>query len=341
MRAILIESYGGPEVLRLGEVDPPPLGATDVRIRLHAAGVNHIDHDVREGIARLDPPLPHIPGVEGAGEIVEIGREVTEAAIGERVVPYNTFRRGGRHVLAGEENICPHRQQLGMHRWGTYADLVVVNEQELVRIPDGMDYVTAAASTICFGTAWNMAVERGRLIAGETVLVNAAGSGVGSSAIQIAKLHGARVIATAGSDAKLEKALEIGADHVLDYNRQDIVGEIARLTEGAGVDLVLESVGGKVLTDSIEVLRNGGRLVTCGAHAGEEVALDVVALFRKQITLLGNHYAPRRHIGTALELVARGAMRPVIQAVMPLEQVRDAAERARDRNLFGKLVLTH
>lgn len=341
MRAVLIEAHGGPEVLRLGEIDLPPLKATEVLIRLHAAGVNHIDHDIREGISRLSPPLPHIPGVEGAGEIVEIGREVTEARVGERVVPYNSFRRDGRHALAGEENICPDRRQLGMHRWGTYADCVIVNEQELVRIPDGLDYVTAAASTVCFGTAWNMAVERGRLVAGETVLVNAAGSGVGSSAIQIAKLHGARVIATAGGDAKLEKALEIGADHVLNYAKEDIVAGIGRLTDGAGVDLVLESVGGKVLTDSIEVLRNGGRLVTCGAHAGEEVELNVIALFRKQIALLGNHYAPRRHIRTVLEQVAKGALTPVIQAVMPLERVRDAAELTRDRSLFGKLVLTH
>ena len=341
MRAVILREYGGPERLEMGEIDVPTLGMNDVLIRLHAAGINHIDHDMREGISRLSPVLPHILGTEGAGEIVEVGSGVSGARVGDRVVPYNTFCGTCRHCLGGQENICPHRRQLGMHRWGTYADYVVVHEREIVPIPAGMDYVTAAASTVCFGTAWNMAVSLGRLRAGETVLVNAAGSGVGSASIQIAKLHGARVIASAGSDEKLAKAIEIGADQVVNYTRQSIAREIPRLTDGAGVDLVIESVGGTVLTDSIDALRPAGRLVTCGAHAGEEVNLNVVALFRKQIALLGNHYAPRRHIATALRLVAEDKLQPIVQAVMPLSDVREAAARTRDRNLFGKLVLTH
>ena len=339
MKAVVLREHGGVEVLRIEQIAPPRPGHGEILIRLHAAAVNHFDHDIREGTSRIAHPWPHIPGVEGAGEVVELGAGVTRVAVGDRVIPYNPFCGTCRPCLAGLENLCLRGIKLGVNAWGTYAEFIRVGQDHVVPIPPGLPMEVAAAAPTCFGTAWQMAVTLGRIGAGQDVLVNAAGSGVGSSAIQIARLHGARVIATAGSDAKLERALALGADGVINYERQPLAQEVLRLTDGKGADLVIESVGGRVLAESLEAVAVGGRLVTCGAHAGETVPLDVVSLFRRQITVQGNHYAPRREIAHVLRLVAAGRLRPVLHATYPLDAVQQAARATADRSLFGKLVL--
>lgn len=339
MKAVLVHDYGGIDKLRHEETPTPKPGHGQILIRMRMAAVNHFDHDIREGISQIERPLPHVLGVEGVGEVEEVGEGVTRVAPGDRVVPYNLFCGRCRPCLAGLENICLGNRKLGVNEWGTYAQYVRVGEQHVVPVPDGLSIEKAAASPICFGTAWQMTVALGRIQAGEDVLINAIGSGVGSSALQIAKLHGARVIASAGSQAKLERAIAMGADAGIDYTRQNLAAEVRRLTDGKGADLAIESVGGEVLTESLDALRHGGRLVTCGAHAGETVPLDVIDLFRKQITIHGNHYAPRLQVAHVLKLVAEGKLAPAIHATFDLADVQDAARATADRSVFGKMLL--
>lgn len=339
MKAVVMREHGGIEVLRLEDVPTPQPRHGEILVRLHAAAVNHFDHDIREGISRIEHSWPHIPGVEGAGEVVEIGAGVTRVAVGDRVIPYNPFCGTCRACLSGLENLCLGGMKLGVNTWGTYAEFIRVGQDHIVPIPPGLDMEIAAATPTCFGTAWQMSVTLGCIVAGEDVLVNAAGSGVGNSAIQIARLHGARVIATAGSDAKLARAAEMGADAVINYESQPLAQEVLRLTGGKGADLVIESVGGSVLTQSLQAVAVGGRLITCGAHAGETVPLDVISLFRRQIRIQGNHYAPRREIAHVLRLVSDGLLTPMVHATFPLAEVQAAARATADRSLFGKLIL--
>ena len=340
MKAIVIREHGGIERLLFEEVETPKPGLGEVLVRVRAAGVNHFDHDIREGISGVAHRLPHVPGIEGVGEIAELGEGASGISIGDRVA-INFFQSCGhcRMCLSGLDGICLGGKRMGVTVWGSYAEYALCEARNVIPLPAGIDAEVAAASLLCLSTAWHMAVTLGTVKAGEDVLVNAAGSGIGSSAIQVAKLHGANVIASAGSGAKLEKAREIGADRVIDYSKEDLEGEVLRLTDGKGVDLVIESVGGEVLQRSIGALAVNGRLVTCGAHAGERVDLNVIELFRKHIRLLGSHYASKVEVAHVLRLVADGKLHPVIHATFPLSEARAAAQLVAERNLFGKLVL--
>lgn len=341
MKAVVIREYGGIDKLQYEEVATPEPGPGEVLVRVRAAGVNHLDHDIREGISGFPAALPHVPGIEGAGEVVAIGDGVSAVAVGDRV-SISIIASCGRctRCLSGKDNLCESPSgALGIAMWGSYADYVLCFERQLVPLPEGLDFERAAAAHLCFTTAWHMAVTLGAIAAGEDVLVNAAGSGVGSSAIQIAKLHGTNVIATAGSDDKLAKAKELGADATINYATQDIADETMRLTDGRGVDLVIESVGGDVLLKSLEATKRDGMVVTCGAHAGEEIELDVVQFFRKHVRFQGSVLATRPETDQVFRLVADGKLNPVIHATMPLENAREAATLTANRNFFGKMVL--
>lgn len=341
MKAIVIHGYGGVEKLRYEDIETPKPAAGEVLVRIRAAGVNHFDHDIREGTSGITHDFPHILGVEGVGDVAELGPGVRDIAVGDRVA-INGFQCCGkcRTCLSGLDGICLEGRLKGVTIPGCFAEYATSDAANLLPLPDGLSYEDAAASLICFSTAWHMAVTLGRIEAGEDVLVNAVGGGVGSSALQIAKLHGATVIASAGSDAKLDRARQLGADHVINYETHDLRDEALRLTGGKGLDLVLESVGGEVLTKSLQALRRAGRLITCGAHRGERVELDVIELFRKHITLQGSHYASRREVAHVLKLVARGKLRPAIHAVLPMREVQAAATLVAERDFFGKLILT-
>jgi NADPH:quinone reductase-like Zn-dependent oxidoreductase len=342
MKAIVIRETGGIDKLLYEEVDTPKPGAGEVVVRLRAAGVNHLDHDIREGIAGFPTPVPHVPGIEGAGEVAEIGPGVTNVAIGDRVsisiiAPCGSCRLCG----TGRDNLCERPSgALGIAMWGTYAEYVRCFASQLVPMPDGLDFETAAAGHLCFATAWHMAVTLGSIRAGQDVLVNAAGSGVGSSAIQIAKLHGANVIASAGSDEKLARARELGADGVINYNTEDLAERAVALSGGKGPDLVIESVGGEVLQKSLAAVAKAGMVVTCGCHAGETVEVDVIGLFRKHVRFQGSALASLEETGEVFRLMAAGKLKPAIHATLPLEQAREAATLTANRNFFGKMVLT-
>ncbi len=346
MKAVVIHRHGGPEELVYEDIATPEIGPSDVLINLKAVGLNHFDLDVCGGISGyLSLDMPHILGVEGAGEVAAVGEAVTAFKPGDRVMPYLTISSGlCRHRVCncarGMDNICLDFDKLGVTMWGTYAEYVKVTHFNVLRIPDGLSDLDAAAAQVAFATAYELVVKKAKVRQGEDVLVNAAGSGVGSAAIQCAHLAGARVIATAGSDAKLERARALGADEVINYNTTNDLGEAVRsLTDGRGVDVCIEMVGGTVLQQSLDALAINGRLATCGAHAGERVEIDMIEFFRKQITMSSCHFAPKSTNHEVLDLVAQGKLKPVIAEVFPLKDMRAAHELLASRDFFGKVVL--
>jgi NADPH:quinone reductase-like Zn-dependent oxidoreductase len=242
--------------------------------------------------------------------------------------------------LGGRDHECPRYEVLGyLHHAGGYAELVKVPAQNLVPIPDEIDFVQAAAFPLTFLTAWHMLITRAQLKRGEEVLVLAAGSGVGQAAIQIAVLHGARVFATAGSDAKLQRARALGAVEVINHHTQDIVEEIRRLTNRRGVDVVIEHVGEATWPKSVRALARGGRLVTCGATTGGRGGLDLHALFAKQLSILGSYMGTKAELLQAARLFFTGQLKPVVDRTYPLAAAADAQRRMEQSDQFGKIVL--
>ena len=344
MKAVIFREYGSPEQLVVDRLPDPSPKADEVVIRLHSIGLNHLDLDIRAGISGIPVALPHILGLEGAGEVVAVGARVTTFAIGDRVAP--TFLLSSGHCKErvcycerGQDNLCAVGGFLGVTRPGTYAEYVTAAEGNCILLPDGLSYDLATAVQVTMATAWQMVVDQLRVRPGETVLVNAAGGGVGSAAVQIAHLCGARVIASAGEDTKLDHARALGADATINYRSMNLAAAVRDLTDGHGVDAVVESVGGETFADSVEVLVVGGRLATCGAHAGETVPLSVVDLFRRQLSVFGTHGASRSQIAEVYRLVAAGKLTPQIHSRFALEDAVDAHRLAESRKFFGKILL--
>src|SRR6202050_3100515 len=289
MKAIFYSEHGGPEVLLYGEAPTPEIDAYEVLVRVRACALNHLDLFLRRGLPGIEMPLPHIPGSDIAGEVAKIGAKVKNVKVGERVMLQPGISCGQcEKCLAGEDNKCRHYTLLGQMVDGGCAEYVKSPPVNLVPIPEKMSFEEAAAFPLVSITAWHMLITRAKLKPAETVLVLAAGSGVGSAAIQIAKASGAGVIATAGSDAKLARARELGEDEVINHSTQKIASEVKRLTGRRGVDVVFEHVGEATWNESIRSLVPGGRLVTCGATTGYNGNIDIRYLFTRQISLLGS-----------------------------------------------------
>jgi NADPH:quinone reductase-like Zn-dependent oxidoreductase len=269
MKAVVLRQYGGFESLRLEEVPLPEVSAGEILIRNWAVGVNHCDTDVRRGAFGIAQTFPHVMGVDAAGEVVAVGSDVDGFAQGDRVAPHFLLSCGTcRNCIAGRENMCLRAGVLGVTTWGTYAQFVKVRASNAVHLPVALSYSEAVAAQVPFATAWEALIEVGRLQAGETALINAAGSGVGSAGVQIAKLAGAKVIATTGSDEKFVAARELGADEVINYESTSVKDAIMRLTDGLGVDLALDMVGGNRLLDCIAAVAQGGRIVSVARMQG-------------------------------------------------------------------------
>jgi NADPH:quinone reductase-like Zn-dependent oxidoreductase len=340
VKAVRFHQYGGPEVLRLEEVPTPSPEAGEALIRVGACGVNHIDLDLRAGTSGFPLSLPHILGIEVTGEIVALGPGVTARAVGERVaVPFGVSCGECRECQSGRDNLCLLRIGAGYTRPGGYAEYLPFPAAVLRPLPASLSFTDAAATLVAFSTAWHMLVNRARLQVGETVLVQAAGSGVGSAAIQVASFAGVRVIATGSTDGKLEAARKLGADETVNYAREDFVTRVLDLTGGRGVEVVVEHVGGEVFTHSLKCLAPNGRLVTCGAHAGETPQINIIELIRKELQVIGSRRATRLEMDAVMNLVARGTFRPVIDKVLPLGEAAEAHRRLAERRHFGKLVL--
>jgi NADPH:quinone reductase-like Zn-dependent oxidoreductase len=347
MRAALFRRHGGPEVMEVADVPAPTPGPGEAQVRVTAAALNHIDLWLRQGLPALQVPLPHVSGGDVCGVVSALGagvKPMAGAQEGDRVL-LNPGISCGRCLacLDGRDNFCPDYQMLGEQRWGGLAEVVVVPAANLVPAPRAeiaLDDAQLASIPIAFITAWQMLVDRARIQQGETVLVLAAGSGVGTAAIQIAKLYGALVIATASTDEKLAAARALGADEAINHASTEIVAEVKRLTARRGADIVVDHVGAATFGKSVVACARGGRIVVCGATAGYEPVLNLRHVFWRQLSILGSTLASKARLPEVLKLFAVGRLRPVVDSVQPLESIADAHRRLESRTAFGKLVLS-
>jgi NADPH:quinone reductase-like Zn-dependent oxidoreductase len=339
MKAVIISEHGGPEVLRYTDFPEPSIGPHEALVRVRACALNHLDLWIRRGLPGRSVPFPHILGSDISGEVAAVGANVKNARVGDKVLLAPGISCGECvPCMAGRDNFCKDYVLFGSTVHGGYAEFVKSPAANLIPIPARLSFEQAAAVPLVFLTAWHMLFYRAHLQPAEVVLVIAAGSGVGSAAVQIAKVTGARVIATAGSEAKLAKAKELGADDVL-LHGGEFAREVKRLTNGRGADVVFEHVGAATWDQSVYSLAHGGRLVTCGATTGFEGKINVGYLFARQLSLLGSFMGHKSELFSVLELFQRGLLKPVIDCVMPLELAADAHRRLENREQFGKVVL--
>jgi NADPH:quinone reductase-like Zn-dependent oxidoreductase len=341
MKAIVFEKHGGPEVLKYAEAPEPRLGARDVLVRVRACALNHLDLWVRGGLPGVPIPLPHIPGSDIAGEVARVGTEVRRVSAGQKVLLAPGVGCGRcTACLAGQDNKCPEFSNLGYIHDGGCAEFVRCPEVNCFPYPENLSFEEAAAVPLVFQTAWHMLMARAELQPGEEVLVLGAGSGVGSAAIQIAKLFGCRVIATAGSDEKLAKARELGADETIHHHKEKIREAVRKLTGKRGVDVVFEHVGTATWDDSVASLARGGRLVTCGATTGYDAKIDLRFLFSRQLSILGSYMGTKNEFAIVLKLVSAGKLKPVVDRIFLLAECRAAHEYLESGAQFGKVVLS-
>jgi NADPH:quinone reductase-like Zn-dependent oxidoreductase len=339
MTAMVMREHGGPDVLHLEPLPIPEPGPGEVRVRIRAVALNHLDIWTRRGGPAFKLAFPHRLGADVAGVVDALGPGAT-ATVGAKVVVQPGISCGRcAACLGGHDNLCRSYGILGEHRQGGYAEFLVVPEVNLAPYPERLDFTHAAASILPFLTAWQMVVHKARVAPGDTVLVHGAGSGIGVAAIQIAKLYGARVIATAGNDDKVARAKALGADVVINYTTADFAAECRTLTGKRGVDAVIEHVGGDVFAASIRAVRNGGRIVTCGATAGFHPAIDLRHIFYRQVEVLGSTLGSKADLLAALSHIAAGRLEPVVHRVMPLGDAALAHRLLEDRAAFGRVVL--
>jgi NADPH:quinone reductase-like Zn-dependent oxidoreductase len=341
MKAIVFNAHGAPDVLKFTDAPDPTIRSNEVLVRVRACALNHLDLWVRRGIPGVTFPLPHIPGSDISGEIAQIGSDVTTVRVGQKVVLAPGVSCGKCIAcISGQDNRCRLFTNLGYMIDGGCAEFVRAPEVNCLPYPDNLSFEEAASIPLVFQTAWHMLVGRAELQPGEDVLILGAGSGVGSAAIQVAKFFGARVLTTAGSDAKLAKAKELGADHLINHKTQKIREEVRRITGKRGVDVVFEHVGAATWDESIASLAPSGRLVTCGATTGYDAKIDLRFLFSRQLSLLGSYMGRKSELRTVMKLVAAGRLKPVVDRVFPLAEAAAAHAYLESSSQFGKVVLS-
>ncbi|MCY2959585.1 MAG: zinc-binding dehydrogenase [Planctomycetota bacterium] len=341
MQVVHIPAHGDPSVLRVVDLPIPEPGPGEVLVRMLAVSVNHLDLWSRRGMPGVKLPLPLIPGCDGTGVITKLGSGVTGLRVGAKVLVEPGFSSGtSAHDLAGNDHLSDDYQIRGEHFDGLSREYVAVAARFVVPLPDGLDPVSTAATPLVFLTAWGMLVTRARLQPGESVLVIAGTSGVGSASTQIAKDLGCRVVATAGTEAKRTLCLELGADAAVDHSDPNWPSVARKASGGRGFDVVVEHVGPATWEGSMRVLARNGRLVTCGGTTGPAVAIQLPHLFIKNQSVLGSTMGPRNAFPAILAKLASGAYRPVVDRVMPMSQMRLAHELLESRQVLGKIVLT-
>jgi len=339
MRALRLH---GDRDLRIEEVaEPPPPGPGQVQLVIRAIALNHIDVWGWRGMAFAKRNLPLTVGAEAVGEVVALGDGVTGFAVGDRAVPYGARTCGHcRACREGRDNLCENVAGVaGFHVDGFGCDLVNQDARLLVRVPDAVETHDAACAAITFSTVEHMLFDNARLETGETILVHAAGSGIGTVAVRVAKSLGCTVIATAGSDGKCALALALGADHAVNYTTGRFANVARKVTGKRGVDVVFEHVGAATWAESLLSLRMGGRLVTCGSTSGVSAETNLMMLFQRQLRIFGSFGAPVRAVRDGLARMADG-VRPVLDTVTPLEGFGEALARLESRQVFGKIVVT-
>ncbi|WP_244487153.1 zinc-binding dehydrogenase [Afipia sp. Root123D2] len=343
MKAAVYDQYGGPEVLKYTEVPTPQLEREEALVRVHAVGLNGYDLMARSG--RYKPnkgKFPHILGGDFGGELVALGPETSsDIPLGTRVTSWWVVPCGKcEQCMGGFPNRCSRNYRyLGAHLPGAYAQYIKLPAHHLIPLPDTVTYEQAAAFPNAFGTAWHMIVTRGNVRPGETVLVNSASSGVSMAAIQICKNLGAYVYASSSADWKLEKAKELGADEVINYNETDFVEEIMKRTKKRGVDVVIEHVGGDFLGKSVRCLTRGGRVVTVGGTKSYQCDIEVHYIFHKELQIIGSNSATKLDLEAMMPMLGAGKLKTIIDKVFPLEQAAEAHTYLESAKQFGKILL--
>ena len=341
MKAIRIHQHGGPEKLKLEEVPNPTCGTHDVMVQLKAASLNHLDIWVRKGIPGWVIPLPLIPGSDGAGVVVGKGEAIKDLTSGDRVLIVPNVSCGVcNYCLDGSDNFCNEYGIVGEHCNGCDAEYIVMPRRNVIPVPKFLSFEEAAAIPLVFMTAWHMLVTKAQIKPEQLVLVLGASGGVGSAAIQIARLHGAQVIAVAGDETKLEKARALGAEHCINYKKESISKRAKEISEGRGVDVVVEHVGKATWDESLKSLAKGGKIVICGATSGYDVSLDLRYLFMKHQQIIGSTMATRGELFEIMNFVRQKKLKAVIDKTFPLASAAEAHQYLESGKQFGKVVLT-
>lgn len=347
MNAVVFSEQGSVEVLRYTEVPRPVLGADEILINVKACAVNYLDLHARRNRPEIEAKLrrgdtPHILGSDIAGTIAEVGAAVDSIVVGDRIVLAPCIPCGAcSDCHSGDENLCDTQVLIGFQTNGGYAEYVKVPAVNAIQIPETLSFVNAAAMPIAYLTAWHMLTVRARLCPGEDVLILGVGGGVGSAGLQIAKLSGARVFATASSDEKLARAREMGADVTINYKDIDFSEVVLDVTDGRGVDVVLEHVGAATWEQSIASLAKNGRLVSCGVTTGNIGEINIRKLYQKQITIMGSALGTAPELRTLVKLAGQGKLEPIIDRILPLDRAGEAHLLLENRKNFGKVVLVN
>lgn len=341
MRAVVFNKRGGIDNLHYEEVPTPSVGPEDVLVKMRACGLNHLDIFAREGSHGVHAPLPHIGGLEVAGEVAKVGGRVRDCKTGERVLVGAAITCGECEFCeSGSDNLCVRRKVIGVNVDGGFAEYIAVPSKILLPIPQRLSFEEAAAMPTAFGTAWHMLVSRAKIQPGEWVLILAAGSSIGVAGIQVAKRMECRVIATASTLEKLAKARELGADFAVNYADANFHHAVMQITQNRGVDVVFEHVGTTTWEKSIASLHPTGRLVTCGSTTGRYGQTDIWSTFWKQISILGSFAFSSTEFRAVWDRIGRGEFHAVIDRRFPLAETAAAQQYLMDRKQFGKVLVT-
>ena len=340
MEAVQFTDHGGTDVIEYGKYPEPEPDRNEVVFEVKAAALNHLDVWTRRGLPGLSLEMPHVPGSDAAGIVTEVGEDVSRFEPGDRVAVSAGIACGECEFCRdGDPTLCVQYSIIGEHMPGVHAERAVVPADNLVPVPEGVDWTVAGSASLVFQTAWRMLIDRADLRSGESVLVLGASGGVGHAAVQIAAHAGAEVYATASSDEKLEHAKACGADHVIDYESENFAGEIRSMTGKRGVDVVVDHVGAATYTDSLKSLARGGRLVTCGATTGPDPDAGLNRIFWNQLSVIGSTMATPGQVDDVLDLVWDGTFEPRIREVFPMSETALAHEMLENREGFGKVVV--
>ncbi|MFC7057034.1 zinc-binding dehydrogenase [Halovenus salina] len=340
MKAVQFTDHGERDVIAYDDHATPEPERGEVRVEMRAGALNHLDVWTRRGLPGLDLRMPHIPGSDGAGVVESVGEGVSRFEPGDRVAVSAGVSCGDcEFCRRGEPTLCVNYHIIGEHVRGVHSEKAVVPADNLVSVPEHVEWETAAAAPLVFQTAWRMLLTRGELSPGESVLVLGASGGVGHAAVQIADYAGAEVYATASTDEKLSYASEIGADHVINYEEDDFAAEIRDRTGKRGVDMVVDHVGAATWHDSIKTLARGGRIVTCGATTGGRPKTDINRIFWNQLDIIGSTMATPGEVDDVLKLVWDGTFEPRIRETLPMSETAEAHRLLEEREGFGKVVV--
>ncbi len=340
MKAVIFHQHGTVDELHYQDLPDPTPGDHEVLVRVKAASINHLDLWVRMGIPGPPIPLPHISGCDGAGEIVKVGKAVTGIPLGQRVIISPGISCGTcRYCRTGWDSLCPAYQIIGYQLQGTFAEYVKIPKDNAIPMPDGLTFTHAAGIPLVFLTAYHMIFTRANLRIGEDVLVMAAGSGVGTAAIQLARIAGARVIAAASTEEKLHVAKQLGAHETINYSDHDLARHVKELTGGKGADVIIEHTGGENFKRCLNALAKNGRLVTCGSTSQPDLDLNLRLLFVKHVNILGSYMGAKWELLEVLKLFQQGKLKGVVHQVFPLKEARDAERFIEERKNIGKIVV--